>query len=53
MSGHQNFAQRKSRLGAKTMCLGPDKLTINKLDNMKLREITETTRNNLNSKIQI
>jgi hypothetical protein len=35
------------------MCLGPDKLTVSKLDNMKLREITETTRSNLNSRIQI
>jgi hypothetical protein len=31
--------------------LGPDELTISKLDNMKLREITETTRNNINSRI--
>jgi hypothetical protein len=35
------------------MRLGPDKLTISKLDNMKLREITGTTRSNLNSRIQI
>jgi hypothetical protein len=35
------------------MCLGPDKLTITKLDNMELREITGTTRSNLNSSIQI
>jgi hypothetical protein len=35
------------------MCLGPDKLTISKLDNIELREIMETTRSNLNSKIQI
>jgi hypothetical protein len=34
----RNFVQRKSRSGAKTMRLGPDKLTISKLDNMKLRE---------------
>jgi hypothetical protein len=53
MSGHRNFTQRKSRSRVKTMCLGPDKFTINKLDNMKLREITKTTRSNLNSKIQI
>jgi hypothetical protein len=33
--------------------LGPDKFTIGKLDNMKLREIMETTRSNLNSMIQI
>jgi hypothetical protein len=49
----RNFVQQKSRSGAKTICLGPDKLTINKLDNMKLREITGTTRSNLNSRIQI
>jgi hypothetical protein len=35
------------------MRLGPDKLTISKLDNMELREIMEITRSNLNSKIQI
>jgi hypothetical protein len=35
------------------MCLGPDKLTITKLDNIELREITGTTRSNLNSSIQI
>jgi hypothetical protein len=48
MSGHQ-----KSRSGAKTMCLGPDELTISELDNMELREITGTTRSNINSMIQI
>jgi hypothetical protein len=35
------------------MCLGPDKLTISKLDNMELRKITATNRSNLNSRIQI
>jgi hypothetical protein len=35
------------------MHLVPDKLTISKLDNMELREIIETTRRNLNSRIQI
>jgi hypothetical protein len=35
------------------MRLGPDKLTINKLDNMELREITGTTKSKLNSRIQI
>jgi hypothetical protein len=30
-----------------------DKLTISKLGNMELREITGTTRSNLNSRIQI
>jgi hypothetical protein len=34
------------------MRLGPDKITISKLDNMELREITETTRININSMIQ-
>jgi hypothetical protein len=49
----RNFAQQKSRPGAKIMRLSPDKLTIRKLDNIELREITETTRSNLNSRIQI
>jgi hypothetical protein len=35
------------------MRLCPDKLTINKLDNIELREIIGTTRSNLNSMIQI
>jgi hypothetical protein len=35
------------------MRLDPDKLTINKLDNMKLREIMRTIRSNLNSRIKI
>jgi hypothetical protein len=35
------------------MHLGPDKLTISKLDNMELREITRTTRSKLNFSIQI
>jgi hypothetical protein len=48
-----NFMQRKSRSGAKMMRLGPDELTISKLDNMELREITGITRSNLNSRIQI
>jgi hypothetical protein len=34
------------------MLLGPDELTISKLDNIELREITRTTRSNLNSRIQ-
>jgi hypothetical protein len=33
------------------MCLGPDKLTIIKVDNMELREIMGITRSNLNSRI--
>ncbi len=49
----RNFVQRKSRPGAKMMRLGPDELTISKLDNMELREITGITRSNLNSRIQI
>jgi hypothetical protein len=35
------------------MRLGPDKLTISKLDNMELIEITGATRSNLNSSIEI
>jgi hypothetical protein len=49
----KDFMQRKTRSGAKMMRLGPNKPTISKLDNMELREITGTTRNNLNSRIQI
>jgi hypothetical protein len=49
----RNFVQWKSRSGAKTMRLGPNELTISKVDNMEFREITGTTRSNLNSRIQI
>jgi hypothetical protein len=49
----RNFEQRKSRSGDKTMCLGPDKLTISKLDNIELREIMGVNRSNLNSRNQI
>jgi hypothetical protein len=49
----RNFVQQKSRSGAKMMCLVSDKLTISKLDNMELREITRITRNNINFRIQI
>jgi hypothetical protein len=42
MSGHQKLRAVESRSGAKTMWLGPNKLTISKLDNMELREITGT-----------
>jgi hypothetical protein len=49
----KNFKQQKSRLGAKTMRLDPDKLIISKLDNIELREITGTSKSNLNSRIQI
>jgi hypothetical protein len=48
----RNFEQRKSRSEAKTMRLGPDKLTISKLDNIELREITRAIRSNLNSRNQ-
>jgi hypothetical protein len=51
MSGQQKLRAEKSRSGAKTMRLGPDELTISKLDNIEFREITETTRSNLNSRI--
>jgi hypothetical protein len=50
---NRNFVQRKSRSGVKTMSLGPEELTISKLDNMELREITGTSRSNLNSRIQL
>jgi hypothetical protein len=49
----RDFMQRKSRSGAKTMCLDPNKHTISKLDNMELTEIMGITRSNLNSSIQI
>jgi hypothetical protein len=35
------------------MRLGPDELTISKLDNMELREIMGISRSNINSSIQI
>jgi hypothetical protein len=47
-----DLVQQKSRSEDKTMHLGPDKLTISKLNNMDLREITGTNRSNLNSRIQ-
>jgi hypothetical protein len=49
----RNFVQRKSRSRIKMMRLGPDNLTISKLYNMELREITEITMININSSIQI
>jgi hypothetical protein len=49
----RNFVQRKSRSEVKTMRLGSDKLTVSKIDNMKLREITGTIRSNINSSIQL
>jgi hypothetical protein len=47
-----NFEERKSRSGDKMMQLCPDKLTIRKLDNIELRELTVTIRSNLNSRNQ-
>jgi hypothetical protein len=35
------------------MRLGPDELTISRLDNMELREINGTNRSKLNPRIQI
>jgi hypothetical protein len=49
----RNYEQRKNRSGDKMMRLGPDKLTISKLGNIELREITGATRSNLNSRNQI
>jgi hypothetical protein len=46
----RNFEQQKNISGAKTMCLGLDKLTISKLDNIELKELMGTTRSNQNSK---
>jgi hypothetical protein len=46
----RNFEQWKCKSGAKMIRLGPDKLTISKLDNIELREITGATRSNLNSR---
>jgi hypothetical protein len=50
---NKNFVQQENRSGVKTMSLGPKELTISKLDNMELREITGITRSNLNSRIQL
>jgi hypothetical protein len=50
MSGHQKLHAAEK---AKTMRLGPNKLTISKLDNVEFREITRTTRSNINFRIQI
>jgi hypothetical protein len=43
----KNFERQKSRSRAKTMRLGPNKLTISKLDNIEHREITGTTNSNI------
>jgi hypothetical protein len=48
----ETLGSKKSRSATKMICLGPDKLTISRLDNIELREITETTRSNLNSRNQ-
>jgi hypothetical protein len=48
----RNFEQRKSRSGAKTIRLGPNKLTISKLDNIEFRKITGATRSKLNFRNQ-
>jgi hypothetical protein len=48
----RNFEQRKSRSGAKTMRLVPNKLTISKLENIELKEIMGETRSNLNFRNQ-
>jgi hypothetical protein len=46
------FDKGKVDRESKMMRLGPDKLTISKLDNIELREITGTTRSNINSRNQ-
>jgi hypothetical protein len=53
MSGQQKFRAVKNRSRNKTMRLLLDELTINKLDNIELREIMGITRSNINSSIQI
>jgi hypothetical protein len=46
----ETLSSKKCRSGAKMMRLSPDNLTISKLDNIELREITGATRSNLNSR---
>jgi hypothetical protein len=48
--GKLDLAQWKTKSGAKTMNLGPNKLTTYKLSTKKLRENKGTTRNNLNTR---
>jgi hypothetical protein len=48
----RNFQDQKSRSGAKMMCLGTNKLTISKLDNIELTEITGAIRSNINYRNQ-
>jgi hypothetical protein len=45
-----DLALWKSRSGANTMNLGPDKLTVHKLNTIELREIKGTTRSNPNTR---
>jgi hypothetical protein len=45
-----DLALWKSRSGAKTMNLGPDKLTVHKLNTIEVREIKGTTRSNPNTR---
>jgi hypothetical protein len=45
-----DLMQQKSRSGAKTMNLDPNKLTTYKLSIKKLRKNKGTTKNNLNTK---
>jgi hypothetical protein len=52
-SVNRNFVQQKSRSRAKMTSLGPEELTISRLDNMEPREIMRTTKSNLNSRIQL
>jgi hypothetical protein len=47
---NQDNEQRKSRLGAKTMNLGPYKLTTNKQDTIEHIELNRATRCNLFTK---
>jgi hypothetical protein len=54
MSGHQKLHAVKKYIRSQDDArLGPDELTISKVDNMELRKITGITRSNLNSRIQI
>jgi hypothetical protein len=46
----QEHMMQKSRLGAKTMNLGLDKLTACKLTTLELREIKGITRSDLNTR---
>jgi hypothetical protein len=52
MSDHQKLRTVEKYIGSQEDASRSQKLTISKVDNMELREITETTRSNLNSRIQ-